>query len=193
MSTNRDDVDRFHANNINFASGVVYIGQNEEGLIDSTVADEFIKNMILLDSAKKPNIVIIFNTLGGCTDSGLAMYDAIRNSKAHVSGLVYKAESMGAVILQACDNRVIMPNGRLMIHVGNFGFDETHAKVAYKWVEQAKKDDLTIDRILLRSIKQKKPKFTKKDLDELNNFDSFLSAKQAIAYGLVDRIQEFEE
>ena len=77
----------------------------------------FIKNLRLLEHLGENPILIHLTSIGGGVDDGLAIYDAIKTSPLQVTILVHGyALSMGVMILQAADNRVMMPNSYLMIH-----------------------------------------------------------------------------
>lgn len=191
MSKNRDDIDRFHEYGINFTTRTIFLGldqSDDDGHISPALTEQVIKNLMLLDSASKEEVKIIFNTPGGDVSNGMAMYDAVSNMKAYVTGIVYKAESMGALIIQACDRRLIMPHGSFMLHKGNLGFSEAHTNTVYKWVEESKREDRVYEDLLLKRIKEKNPRFTKQELLKIMEHDTWLSPTQTIKIGLMDEI-----
>ena len=186
----KDDLDKFHDYGISMSTRTILLGSHgtdDEGHITPETAESFIKNIYLL-SQTRDEITIIINTPGGDVESGLAIYDAIKNCNCYVTGIIHKAESMGAVITQACDKRLMMPNASFMYHKGTIGFDSTHRSTAYKWVERAKHDDRVCDSIIFNKIKEKKPKFTKLDFSDLIEHDKWFTPNQAIQYNLIDEV-----
>lgn len=186
----KDDLDKFHDYGISVSTRTIVLGSfgtDEEGHITSETAENFIKNLHLL-SHSKDEITVIINTPGGDVASGLAIYDCINTCSSFVTGIVYKAESMGAVITQACDKRLIMPNGSFMYHKGSLGFSDAHRSTAYKWIEKAKYDDRVCDGIIFNKIKERKPKFTKLEFSDLIEHDKWFTPNQAIQYNLIDEI-----
>lgn len=122
--------------------------------VDNQMAEYFIKGMYLLEkhSAEK-EINIIMNNPGGDWIHGMAIFDAIHNSTCYCTIKVYgHAMSMGSIILQAADHRIMMPNSRFMIHYGYNGMSG-HAKIFEKWSEEGKRlhyemENLYISRML---------------------------------------------
>lgn len=186
----KDDVDRLHDYGISLSTRTIMLGNHsssEEGEITPEVAETFIKNLHLL-SHTKDEITILINTPGGDVDSGMAIYDAINTCECFINAVIYKAESMGSVIVQACDKRMMMPHGKFMIHKGSLSLPSAHSNTAYKWIEQAKKDDKVIEDIWLKRIKEKKPKFTRSQLLQLIEHDKWFTPNQAIQYNFIDEI-----
>lgn len=195
----RDDVDKFFDYGINIPTRTIYIGSttylsgDDESGVDHEMTERAIKGIHLLDSHAKSGdkpFTIIMNNPGGNWYHGIAIYDAIKTSKNHITMKVYgHAMSMGAVILQAADERLIAPNARLMIHYGTMGYD-SHSKIYQKWAEEAKSIDIIHEDILLESMREKHPKFSRESLKEMMNFDTFFSASEAVKIGLADKVLE---
>jgi len=166
-----------------------------EGEIDEVQADRLSKNLSILDSnqSNKP-ITIILSSDGGDVNQGLRMYNLIRNCKNYVRIIVEgKAESMASIILQAADERVMLEDSHLMIHIGVEGFAVDHPDNVERWKKKAEEDNKRTEDIYLKRIKQKKKRFTRNELKELLRFDTILSPKQAIELGLADRIETCEK
>lgn len=147
-----------------------------------------IKNLHILDTMGTGNINVIMNCNGGDTILGMAVYDAIKECKNHVIVTVRgKAYSMGSIILQAADERVMASSSVMMIHSG-----ETAYTGAGKAVDNERKLDKAIDAaqelIYLARIKQKKPRFTREQLQKLLEHDTYLTAQEAVDIGLADRV-----
>lgn len=193
----RDDVDKFFDYEIYIPTRTIYMGSvdNDQELgesgTDGAMAERVIKALHILDSSApggdKP-ITIIMNNPGGDEYHGLAIYDAIKACKNHVTIVVYgHAMSMGSIILQAADKRIMAPNARIMIHYGTWGTHD-HPKIVYSWAEEGKKFDAWMELLYLGKIREKHPNFTLKKVQEMCNFDTFINPEEAVALGLADEI-----
>lgn len=191
---NRDDVDKFHDYGLYIPSRTIYLGSvnvevdgNEAG-VDASMAERFIKNITILEGINKEPITIVANNPGGDWYHGMAIHDAIKAAQSHVTMQVYGcAMSMGAVILQAADERVMSPYSRLMIHYGTNGMDSNHSKTFSKVAKENDKINIEMENLLLAKIAFKHPTFRLKKLQDLLNFDSFLTVSEAISLGLADK------
>jgi ATP-dependent Clp protease protease subunit len=192
----KDDTDRLHDYGIYTPSRLIYVGSaqsdsdlNEAGT-DYLMAEKLIKNLTILEHISQEPITIVMNNLGGSWYDGLAIYDRIKNSPCHVTIKVYgQAMSMGALILQAADSRVVSANSKIMIHYGQNSIGEVHTKVFETWAEESKKENLKMEQILLDKINQKDKDFTLKKLKKMLDFDTILSAQESVDLGLADVIE----
>jgi ATP-dependent protease ClpP protease subunit len=224
----KDDIDQFMDNDIYIPTRTIYMGSSSyleddsESGTDHNMAESMVKALHILDSqassGNKP-ITIIMNNIGGDEYHGMAIFDAIENCKNHVTIKIYgHAMSMGSVILQAADHRMMSRNSRIMIHYGTFGIHD-HSKNSYKWTDEGKKFDAIMENIYMEKIeekgkpisyekymrligrqedlegmhhkaKQKKIKIGKNELREMLNFDTFLDAEMALEMGFIDEIIE---
>ena len=148
--------------NLDLDSRTIYMGSlgysydgGETG-VDHLMTEYFIKGMHLLESRKsEAEIKIPMNNPGGDWYHGMAIYDAIRNSKCHCTIKVYgHAMSMGSIILQAADHRIMMPNSRFMIHYGYNGISG-HTKIFEKWADEGKRINYMMENIYLDSLMEK--------------------------------------
>lgn len=191
---NRDEIDRFHDYSIYIPQRLIYIGSEkyedgEESGVDGLMAERLVKNISLLESINAEPIKIIMNNPGGDWYHGMAVYDAIKAAKSHITVTVYGyAMSMGSIILQAADERIMAPNARLMIHYGTNGSEVTHTKIFEKWAEESKRLNSEMEQILLEKVHEKQPEFKLKVLKNMLNFDTILTAKETIELGLADKI-----
>lgn len=190
---NRDDVDKLYDYDLYIPSRTIYMGSSEvdidgnESGTDSKMAEKVIKALHLLDQKDEP-ITIIMNNPGGSFYDGMAIYDAIKACRSHVTIKVFgQAMSMGSLILQAADARIVAPNARCMVHYGYMGW-EGHSKTFERWAEENKKVNSILETILLEKIQEAKPNFTLKDLQEVLNHDTIYSAEEAVNMGLADSI-----
>lgn len=112
---NSTDIDLLTEYSIHVPSRTIML----TGQVDSDMYETLITGLILLETSEE-GITIELNSPGGDWYSGIAIHDRIKASKCpitvHVSGM---AMSMGSVIMQAGDTRLITPGSTVMIHDGN--------------------------------------------------------------------------
>ena len=156
------------------------------GEINDQMANTIVAQLIFLEG-KNPDkdIFMYINSPGGSVSAGMAIYDTMQYIKCDVSTIcIGMAASMAAVILSSGTKgkRICLPHSEVMIHQplggtqGQASDIEIHAKHIQKTRETLNKilsDNTGID---LETIT--------KDTDR----DNFLDAKQALKYGLVDKI-----
>ena len=153
---NKETLDRWFDYNVDVESRTIYMG-SEEG-VDALMAEYMVKGMHILESKSVDAITIIMNNPGGDFFHGLAIYDVIKTSKCYCTIKVYgHAMSMGSLILQAADKRIMSPNSRFMIH---FGYDSHsgHAKIVEKWVDESKRLAHLMENIYLDVMLEKEEK-----------------------------------
>jgi len=153
---NKETLDRWFDYNVDVESRTIYMG-SEEG-VDAVMAEQMIKGMHILESKSTDIITIIMNNIGGDFFHGMAIYDVIQTSKCHCVIKVYgHAMSMGSLILQAADKRIMSPNSRFMIH---FGYDSHsgHAKMVERWADESKRLSHLMENIYLDVMMEKEEK-----------------------------------
>lgn len=161
---------------------IVFLG----GPIDDNVANIVIAQLLFLE-AESPDkdIHIYVNSPGGVVTAGLAIYDTMQYIKPDVSTIcVGSAASMGAVLLAsgATGKRYALPHSRVMIHqpLGGVQGQATEIEIHAREILRMREE---LNNILARH--------TGRTLDEINNDterDHFLSAQEALKYGLVDEV-----
>lgn len=190
---NRDDIDKWHDSGIYIPTRHVFIGSENsddsgEGGCDYLMAERAIKNLHVLESINKEPITILMNNIGGDEYHGFAIYDAIGLCESHVTIKVLgHAMSMGSIILQAADERLMASTSRQMIHYGTWGIHD-HAKTTQKWAKEGEKIDKWMEQMYLQKIKEKMPHFTLARLQRMLDHDTFLTAKESVEIGLADKI-----
>lgn len=190
----RDDIDKFMDYDIYLATRTIYMGSQSsddsgESGTDYEMAERLIKGLHILDNQNDKPITILMNNLGGDEVHGMAIYDAIKGCRSYITIIVYGyAMSMGSIILQAADKRVMTPNSELMIHYGNATF-RGHQLTAIKEAERQKEFNLKIEKLYLEKIKETKPDFTIEMVRDLMKFDTYFNPEQALEYGLIDKIE----
>ena len=157
------------------------------GEIDDSLSNSVVAQLLHLDSINHDDISIYINSPGGSVSSGLAIYDTINFIKSDVSTVcVGIAASMGAFLLSSGTKgkRFILPNADVMIHqvLGRSEGQASDIKIATDRILDLKN---RLNKILAKNT-GKSIKTIEKDTDR----DNYLSAKEAIAYGLVDKIAE---
>jgi ATP-dependent protease ClpP protease subunit len=157
MPTARD-IDKWFDLNVDIDTRTIYMGStgytgdDSETGVDHSMAEYFIKGMHTLESKNNKPILIIMNNPGGDWYHGMAIYDAIKYSSCECTIKVYgHAMSMGSIILQAADHRIMMPNSRFMIHYGYDG-KAGHAKIVYKWADEGKRVNWEMENLYLEKM-----------------------------------------
>lgn len=157
------------------------------GEIDDNLANIIVSELLYLDSLNHDDISLYINSPGGSITSGMAIMDTMNYIKSDVSTIcIGMAASMGAFLLSCGKKgkRYILPNAEVMIHQPLGGVEG-----------QATEIKIVAERIL--KLKQKLntilSKNTKKDLKQITidtERDYFLDSKEALEYGIVDKILE---
>lgn len=158
------------------------------GEINDTTADIVVAQLIYLEGkdADKP-INIYINSPGGSVSAGLAIYDTMNYIKCDISTIcIGLAASMGAFLLSSGTKgmRYALPNAEIMIHQPLGGASGQASDVAIH-AEHILKTKEKLNRILAKNS-GKDYETVVKDTDR----DNFLSAEEALAYGLIDEIYE---
>ncbi|NLE73342.1 MAG: ATP-dependent Clp protease proteolytic subunit [Actinobacteria bacterium] len=156
--------------------------------INDQVANLIIAQLLHLESEDPDkDIALYINSPGGNVYAGLAVYDTMQFIKPDVSTIcVGVAMSMGALLLGAGapDKRLALPNSKVLIHQLSGGFHgpasdiEIHAREALSLRKR-------LDEILAKHTNQPLEK-VEKDTER----DYFLSATEALEYGIIDKIIE---
>ncbi|MGV7963641.1 ATP-dependent Clp endopeptidase proteolytic subunit ClpP [Photorhabdus tasmaniensis] len=156
------------------------------GQVEDHMANLIVAQMLFLEAENpEKDIFLYINSPGGVITAGMSIYDTMQFIKPDVSTICMgQACSMGAFLLTAGaeGKRICLPNSRVMIHQPLGGFQgqatdiEIHAQEILK--VKARMNDLMA-------------KHTGKTLEEIKKDterDRFLSASEAVEYGLVDKI-----
>ena len=161
------------------------------GEINDAVANSVVAQLIYLEG-KNPDkdIYLYINSPGGSVSAGLAIYDTLNYIKCDVSTIcVGMAASMGAFLLSsgAKGKRIALPNSEILIHqplVGGNGItgQATDVEIAAKNLLKTKEK---LNRILAENC-GKDYETLVKDTDR----DNWMSANEAMEYGLVDKVIE---
>ena len=159
------------------------------GGVDDESAKHVIDRLLYLDAEKEgEEITLYINSPGGYVTSGMAIYDTMQMIKSPVTTICMGlAASMGSILLSGGTKgkRKIFKHGRVMIHQPSLGgFQGTASDIEIQSKEILKTKDLSAH-ILADNCGQTFDKVMK-DF----NRDHWLNAEEALAYGIVDGIQE---
>ena len=156
------------------------------GEINDQMANTIVAQLIFLEG-KNPDkdIFMYINSPGGSVSAGLAIYDTMQYIKCDVSTIcIGMAASMAAVILSSGTKgkRICLPHSEVMIHqpLGGTQGQASDILLHAKHIEKTRE---TLNKILSDNT-GKDVATIAKDTDR----DNFLDAKQAVKYGLVDKI-----
>jgi len=156
------------------------------GPVTEVTANLIVAQLLFLESDNPDKDIFFYiNSPGGSVSAGLAIYDTMQFVKPDVSTLcVGQAASMGALLLAAGakHKRFALPNSRVMIHQPMGGFQgqasdiEIHAK------------EILYLKARLNEIMAKHTGQEIETIEKDTDRDNFLSATQAVSYGLVDKV-----
>ena len=155
--------------------------------VNDAIANSLVAQMLYLDSEdnSKP-IYLYINSPGGSVTAGLAIYDTIQYVKSEVVTIcVGLAASMGAFLLGAGTKgkRLALPHSRIMIHQPLGGTSQRQASD----IEIEAREILRIKDMLNKSMSDMTGQELAK-IEKDTDRDYFMSAAEAVEYGLIDRV-----
>ncbi len=154
--------------------------------VDDYVSSLMIAQLLFLESEDPDqDIYLYINSPGGVVTSGLAIYDTIQYIKPDVCTICLgQAASMGSLLLAsgAKGKRYALPNSRIMIHQPSGGFSGQSSDIEIQAKEIIRLREI-LDTILSNHTGKKMKEITK-DTDR----DNFMSAQEALDYGLIDTV-----
>ena len=170
------------------------------GQVEDTMANIIVAQMLYLESINPDKEINLYiNSPGGAVTAGLAIYDAMQFIKCDVRTIVMgQACSMGSFLAQAGapGKRVVLPESRTMIHRVSSGTRGTSGSVhvqelqfedAQRAFEESKKVNKRLTQLYVKHNTKGK---TYEELFETMKFDTFLTAEEAVEYGLADKVVE---
>lgn len=190
----KEDIDRWFDYSYLSTQRTIYVGsidaemesgEGESGT-DCQMSEYFLKAMIHLNRISNKPIVVHMNNLGGSWYHGMAMYDAIRASTSHIYGVCWgHAMSMGSIIIQACDSRIVTPHCTFMIHDGTENINGD-CKSVEAWAKYATRTRKRMYEIYFSRMREAKPRITIKKIEELCSHDTIFTSREAVKNGLAD-------
>jgi ATP-dependent Clp protease protease subunit len=156
------------------------------GEVNDQVASSIVAQLLFLE-AQDPDKDIYFyiNSPGGVITSGLSMFDTMNYIKPDIVTIcIGQAASMGAFLLASGTKgkRYALPNARIMIHQPSGGAQGQSTDIQIQAQEIQRLKD-TLNQILAEKT-GKKAKQVEKDTER----DNFMSAQEAVDYGLIDKV-----
>lgn len=159
--------------------------------IDDNVANSVVSQLLFLDAQdSEKDIYLYINSPGGSVTAGLAIYDTINFIKADVQTIVIGlAASMGSVLAAAGTKgkRFALPNSEIMIHqpLGGAQGQASEIEIAATHILKTRE---RLNKILAERTGQDL-EVIERDTDR----DNFMTAEEAVEYGLIDDIMENSE
>lgn len=161
---------------------IIFLGS----AIDDDVANSVIAQLLFLaaDDPEK-DIHLYINSPGGSVTAGMGIFDTMQYIKPNVSTICMgMAASMGSLLLTAGakGKRFALPNAEVMIHqpLGGVRGQATDIKIHADWILKTKQK---LNQIYVERTGQPYEK-----IDRDTDRDYFMSAEEALAYGLIDKV-----
>lgn len=159
------------------------------GEVDSDMAMYIFEALLRLTSRGSPPITLMITSHGGSVGTGLDIYDALRSYGGKITGVVYAyADSMAAVILQACKIRAIVRHATMLVH--HISRREISLDILRDTgkVEEVRRNLEEDQKRIYKILMQK----TGRKLDEIRAAcakNESINAEEAVEFGLVDEIR----
>jgi len=161
-------------------------GGVEDGLASLVTAQ-----LLFLESENpKREIAMYINSPGGIVTSGLAIYDTMQYIRSPVSTVCMgQAASMGSLLLAAGEkgSRIALPNARIMVHQPSGGFRGQASDI------ERHAEDIIATKRRLNEIYVKHTGQPFERVEKTLDRDHFMTAEEAKAFGIVDRVYEKRE
>ena len=161
---------------------IIFLGDE----IDDEMANSIVAQLLLLDSENpEKDIMMYINSPGGVITAGMAIFDTMKLVKADVSTICLgEAASMGAFLLSAGTKgkRMALPSARIMIHqpLGGAQGQATDIELEAKEILRMKS--------MLNGLLAEHSGQTIEKIKEDTERDHYLSAQEAVEYGLIDKV-----
>jgi ATP-dependent Clp protease protease subunit len=166
---------------------IIFLGTE----VNDQVANLIVAQLLFLESEDPDaDIFLYINSPGGSIDAGLAIYDTMQYVRPEVNTICLGlAASMGAVLLAAGakNKRFSLPNSRIMIHqpLGGARGQASDVEIQAKEILRLKK---LLSEILSNHTGQKVD-----DIIKTSDRDYFMTTREALEYGLIDKIVERQD
>jgi ATP-dependent Clp protease protease subunit len=151
-------------------------------------ASLIVAQMLFLESEDPDRDILFYiNSPGGVVTAGMAIYDTMQFIKPDVSTVVMgQACSMGSCLAQAgaAGKRFMLPQARHMIHQPSGGARGMQSDIEIQYKEITKMKTILTELYVKHNSKGKSYQDFERDMDR----DTFMSAQEALDYGLVDQI-----
>lgn len=156
------------------------------GSIDDNVSASIIAQLLFLEAEDADKDIFLYiNSPGGVVTSGLSIYDTMNHIKPDICTIcIGQAASMGSFLLSSGTKgkRLSLPNSRIMIHQPLGG-----AQGQATDIEIQTKEILRLKEVLNKTLAKNTGQSYKKVVSDTER-DNFMSAEDAKAYGLIDKV-----
>lgn len=161
------------------------------GQVEDEMANAIVAQLLFLEMDNPDaDISLYINSPGGSVTAGMAIYDTMQYIKAPVRTVcVGMAASMGAFLLMSGEKgkRMALPNAEVMIHQPSGGAQgqATDVSIRVEWLLRTK-----------RKMNEMMAEMTGQSVDKVTadaERDYFMSAQEALSYGIVDQIYDFRK
>jgi len=158
-----------------------------EGEVHDQMANLIVAQLLFLESEGEKDISMYINSPGGSVTAGMAIYDCMQFIRPDVQTIVMgQACSMGSLLAQAGakGKRMMLPNARHMIHQPSGGARgmQSDIEISYKEITYLKR------RLTEIYVEHNSAGKTYEELERDMDRDKYMSAGEALEYGLVDKV-----
>ncbi len=166
---------------------IIFLGEQ----VDEHTASLIVAQLLFLESEdSEKDIQLYINSPGGSVTAGMAIYDTMQYIKPDVTTIcIGMAASMGAFLLSsgAKGKRYALPNAEIMIHqpLGGIQGQAEDIRIHAEWIIKTREK---LNRILSENTGQDLDRISK-DTDR----DNFMSAQEAVEYGIIDKVMKSRE
>ena len=161
---------------------IIFLGEE----IDDEMANSIVAQLLVLDAENpEKDIMMYINSPGGVITAGMAIYDTMKHIRADVCTICLgEAASTGAFLLSGGTKgkRMALPSARIMIHqpLGGAKGQATDIEIEAKEILRMKKE---LNTLLAEHTGQ-----TVEQIYKDTERDNYMSAQQAVEYGLIDKV-----
>ena len=169
-----------------------------DGPVEQHTASIICSQLLFLESQERDKPIYMYiNSPGGIVSEGLAIYDTMQFITCPVYTIVMgQACSMGSFLAMAGEagNRMVLPNSRTMIHRVSSGTRGTSGSVYVQELEMEdnrrafEESKRVNERLTELYVKHNTAGKTYEEMKETMKFDTFLSAAEAVEWGLADKV-----
>lgn len=140
--------------------------------------------LMALDSLSHDPIRLVITSSGGELDSTFLFYDTMKLIRSPVITLGRHCASAAALLLSAGDKRYLMPHAKVMLHLPSAQFPYSDTKdMAIRYAEMNRYQDRILDILVNAGVQRTKAEILE-DIDR----EFWMTAEEAIAYGLADEV-----
>lgn len=155
-----------------------------DGVLGNGTSTLFLTELLFSERCKAKDITVILNSQGGYTTEAFAIHDIVRAHKLNVMVTGLAASGASMLVLQAGKKRIAYPNAQFMLHEIGWGFQ---GKMSEQNDEQ--KQAAKLQQRVLSVLSERTGHTPKEILKLIGRKDHWMSAQEAIEWGLIDEIR----